>query len=242
MQSTIKIGIVEDELIIAEKIRNILIGMGYETCEPASNYDESFEMIITEKPDLLLLDINLGNRKDGIDIAEKINELYQIPFIFLTANSDSVTIDRAKKVKPNAYLVKPFKKEELYAAIEIVFSNHSSKIVQENIKPVIKDFVFLKENHRFIKLQFSEIIYVESCENYVVVHTRDKKNSIIRSTFSDFLTQLPSNDFIRTHRGFAVQVKFIENIEPTELIASGHKIPVSNTYKAELYSTLGIGN
>jgi DNA-binding response OmpR family regulator len=81
---------------------------------------------------MLLLDINLNDTKDGIDLAEKINELFQLPFIFLTANSDSATIERAKKVKPNAYLVKPFNKDELYAAIEIVFNNHKSNVAVES--------------------------------------------------------------------------------------------------------------
>lgn len=242
MQSTIKIGIVEDELIIAEKIKKLLLGMGYEVCDPVSSYSEALQMIKEEKPDMLLLDINLNDTKDGIDLAEKVNELFQLPFIFLTANSDSATIERAKKVKPNAYLVKPFNKDELYAAIEIVFNNYKSSVAVESQPQQItlKDFIFIKENHRFVKLQFNEIIYIESCENYVVVHTKDKKSNIVRSTFTDFLEQLPSSKFIRTHRGYAVQLSFIENIEPTELQAQGFKVPVSASYKAELFTRLGI--
>ena len=61
MQSTIKIGIEEDELIIVEKIKKLLLGMGYEVCEPVSNYAEALQMIKEEQPDLLLLDINLND-------------------------------------------------------------------------------------------------------------------------------------------------------------------------------------
>src|SRR5690348_12950127 len=108
MSAEIKIGIVEDELIIAEKIKLLLEGMGYLICEPVSSYDEALAMIEKEKPDMLLLDINLNDKKDGIDLAEQVNRQHRIPFIFLTANSDRATIERAKKVNPNAYLVKPF--------------------------------------------------------------------------------------------------------------------------------------
>jgi DNA-binding LytR/AlgR family response regulator len=244
MHSEIKIGIVEDELIIAEKIKRILLTMGYLVCEPVSLYDEALEMIVNEKPDLLLLDINLNDKKDGIDLAEKINHLYQLPFIFLTANSDSATIDRAKKVKPGAFLVKPFNKEELFASIEITFNNYTdSRKVNTNLITTlekVKDFIFVKENHRYIKLLFNEIVYVESCENYVVVHNQDKKSAIVRSTFNDFLAQLPSAQFIRTHRGYAVQFIFIDNVEPTEVTAKGYKIPISNTYRGPLYTLLGI--
>jgi DNA-binding response OmpR family regulator len=119
MNHHIKIGIVEDELLIAEKVKIILTDIGYKVCEPVSNYDAALEMIKAEKPDFLLLDVNLGKEKDGIDIARVINEQFFLPFIFLTANSDKLTIDRAKEVRPYAYLVKPFTKEELFAAIEI---------------------------------------------------------------------------------------------------------------------------
>src|SRR3569623_1271027 len=131
--SVLKIGIVEDELVIARTILNTLNEFGYSHCGPAINYTEALEMLEQERPDLLLLDIQLSGKKDGIDVAEKLNELYQIPFIFLTANSDGETIDRAKKVKPHAYIVKPFTKEELYAAIEIAFSNFAGN--RDSIKP-----------------------------------------------------------------------------------------------------------
>ncbi len=242
MNTDIKIGIVEDELLIAEKIKSHLISMGYEVCEPVSTYEDALEMIEAEKPDMLLLDINLNHKKDGIHIAEKVNQKYQLPFIFLTANSDVDTIERAKEVKPNAYLVKPYTKEELFAAIEIAFNNYSK--AKSPIKPnevsSFKDYIFIREQSKFIKVLFSEIIFVESRENYVVVHTKEKKSNIIRSTFSDFLSQLPQDRFCRIHRGFAVQLNRIENVEPTEVTASGFKIPVSNSYREALFTALGI--
>ncbi len=244
MNSEIKIGIVEDELLIAEKIKRILENMGYHTCEPAGKYNEALEMIKSEKPDLLLLDINLNDKKDGIDLAEKINELYQVPFIFLTANSDSNTVERAKKVKPHAFLVKPFNKEELFASIEIAFNNYANAKKTQTVTSIIsnagKDFIFIRDSHRFIKILFNEIVSIESQENYVVIHTKDKKSSMIRSTFSNFLAQLPENNFIRSHRSFAVQISLIENVEPTEITAAGQKIPLSSSYREELYTALGI--
>ena len=117
MAQEIKIGIVEDELLIAEKIKMILVDIGYEVCEPVSSYNEAVEMFKIKKPDIVLLDINLGGEKDGIDIAAEINKHYHLPFIFLTANSDGATIERAKEVKPFAYLVKPFTKDELFAKL-----------------------------------------------------------------------------------------------------------------------------
>src|ERR1700712_5754080 len=147
--TVLKIGIVEDELVIARTISGTLDELGYSHCGPAINYTEAIEMLELNKPDLLLLDIQLSGKKDGIDVAQKLNELYQVPFIFLTANSDAETIDRAKSVKPHAYIVKPFTKEDLFAAIEIAFSNFTGN--RTNARPEqsaayhTKDFMFVKD-------------------------------------------------------------------------------------------------
>lgn len=243
MQHQIKIGIVEDELLIAEKIKHLLLEIGYLVCEPVSTYDDALEMIKTEKPDLLLLDINLNDAKDGIDIAEKVNEGYLLPFIFLTANSDSSTIERAKAVKPYAYLVKPYTKDELFAAVEIAFNNYRTAKNSPEKPPEAaqnRHFTFVREQHRFIKIVFDSIVYIVSLENYVVIHTKDDKKSTIRSTLNEFLQQLPADKFYRTHRSYAVHTDLIEHIEPTEVVVFGHKVPISNTYRAGLFALLGI--
>ena len=118
--SVLKIGVVEDELIIARTIMSTLDDLGYAHCGPAMNYTEAMEMLEQQKPDLLLLDIQLSGKKDGVDVAKQLNEQYHLPFIFLTANSDGETIERAKKVRPPAYIVKPFTSDQLIKAVSEV--------------------------------------------------------------------------------------------------------------------------
>lgn len=85
----------EDEVVIADNICMILEDLGYELLEPAINYDEALETIQNNQPDIAILDIQLGGRKDGINLAWKIKEDYDLPFIFLTSNSDTATLERA---------------------------------------------------------------------------------------------------------------------------------------------------
>ena len=242
MAHEMKIAIVEDELLIAENIRMILEEIGYQSCEPVSSYEEALEMIQQQKPDLVLLDINLGADKDGIDIAKQINQQYNLPFIFLTANSDRATVEKAKQVKPYAYLVKPFTKEELFTSIEIALNNFNSSKERYSPTPTgnSQQSIFIRDNHRFIKVLFRDIAYLESRENYVVIHTIDKKTITHRSTFSEFLAQLPADRFFRIHRSFAIQTELIENLEPTGVTVAGNTIPLSNTYKESLFSHLNI--
>src|SRR6187402_3834344 len=100
----IRILVIEDELIIAEDMCNMLSNMGYGIVGNAMDYDEAIGFLEAEKPDLVLLDVNLGGKKDGIDLAEVINANYEVPFIFTTSYSDSVTLERAKKTNPINYL------------------------------------------------------------------------------------------------------------------------------------------
>lgn len=240
----INIGIVEDEMVIARTIESSLDDLGYDHCGPATTYGEALELLETDRPDLLLLDINLGGKKDGIDVAEKINLLYKIPFIFLTANSDMATIERAKKVKPHAYIVKPFNKEELYAAIEIAVSNFNDKTTitrsPETPALTLNDFVFLKDGKQFHKVRFSDISYIESDNNYTCVYYNTKSKLLVRSPFSEFLETLPPNIFARVQRSYAVNITKIDSLEPDEVNVGGAKIPLSKSYREPLMKMLGI--
>ena len=242
--SLLKIGIVEDELVIARTILSTLDELGYSHCGPAINYTEAMQMLEHDKPDLLLLDILLSGKKDGIDVAQKLNELYQIPFIFLTANSDAETIDRAKKVKPHAYIVKPFTKEELFAAIEIAFSNftgnHSNASLAKASSFHAKDYMFVRDGYVFRKIYFDELLYIESDANYITLHLKLQKKVLVRSTLNDFAEHIDQKFFLRIHRSYSVNINLIDDIFPTEISIQGFKIPIGKSYKEELYKALGI--
>jgi len=242
--SVIKIGVVEDELIIARTILSTLDELGYSHCGPAINYTEAMEMLDRDKPDLVLLDIQLSGKKDGIDVAQKLNEGYQLPFIFLTANSDGETIERAKKVKPPAYIVKPFTKEELFAAIEIAFSNFTGGRNAEKPHPAgsypTKDYMFVRDGYVFRKVAFNELSYLESDANYVTLHLVSQKKVMVRSTLNDFVAQLDEKTFMRVHRSYSVNIRLIDDVSPTEVSVNGVKIPVGKAYREDLLKALGI--
>lgn len=242
--SRIKVGIVEDELIIARSISKALDEIGYFYTPSCISFTEALQMIEAEKPDILLLDIQLSGKKDGVDIAQVVNEKYRIPFIFLTANSDAATLERAKKVNPNAYLIKPFTKEELYVSIEIAITNFQSRKTPQadgsRQHTDIPGSIFIREHHSFQKVNLHDILFVESEENYVKVFTTGGKRLVIRSTFTDFLSQLPPHLFFRTGRSHAIHLEKIDKIDPTEIHLSGHRIPLGKSYREELYARLGI--
>lgn len=131
MKSQIKILIVEDELIIAREIKRTIQRLGYETLEPASTAEEALLAIETQKPDLVLMDIHIDGELDGIETANLVRTLHQIPVIFLTAFSDEATIERAKTAEPYGFIVKPFDERDLKTTIEIVLHKHAKDREQD---------------------------------------------------------------------------------------------------------------
>ncbi|HEX7628286.1 MAG TPA: response regulator [Candidatus Methanoperedens sp.] len=114
-----KILVVEDEGIIAMHIQNSLINLGYSVSGLASSGEEAIEMAKNYQPDLVLMDIVLAGKMDGIEAADHIRNNYNMPVIYLTAHGDKSTFHRAKITEPYGYLLKPFKERELHIAIEI---------------------------------------------------------------------------------------------------------------------------
>ncbi|MFM6192032.1 MAG: response regulator [Planktothrix sp.] len=115
---TATILIVEDELIAAESIARSLRKQGYTVIARINSGEKALEQIAKKCPDLILMDIHLRGDLDGVETAKRIREQYQIPIIYITAYSDSSTIERTKETNPSGYLVKPFKSQEVIDIVE----------------------------------------------------------------------------------------------------------------------------
>ncbi len=117
---SVKILIVEDEPLISEDLSFILNNEGYHVIGQAYEGVTALDMIHNRKPDIILLDIALDHQMSGLDVASHINNKYGLPFIFITSFSDKLTLDLAKNLLPQGYIVKPFKKKDILATLEIV--------------------------------------------------------------------------------------------------------------------------
>ncbi len=120
-----KILIVEDEGLVALKTKKDLERIGYDVVAIFASGEEALEGIDAVRPDLILMDIKLQGKIDGIDAANDISEKYDVPVIYLTAHSEENTLRRAKKTEPYGYLLKPIDEKELHIAVEIALYKHN---------------------------------------------------------------------------------------------------------------------
>ncbi len=122
-----KILIVEDDIIIALTIEGRLKNYGYHVVGRASTAKDAIEKSIDLRPDLVLMDIHLKGPVDGIEAAETIYGIYNIPVVYLTAFSDETTLERAQKTSPFGYVVKPFSDSGLKTAIKLALIKHRAE-------------------------------------------------------------------------------------------------------------------
>ena len=116
----IKILIVEDEAAIAMELEIRLMALGYDVIGPVASSEAALQHVQWFTPDLVLMDIRLQGGGDGIETAAEIHSLFQIPVIYLTANADARTLQRAETTEPVGFLSKPFRERELRALIDKV--------------------------------------------------------------------------------------------------------------------------
>ncbi len=251
MEQPIKILIVEDNVIIADDMQSMLEEIGYEIVDNVIVYEQAVEVLKSQQVDLVLIDIILASDKTGIDLGKHIRQNYDIPFIFVTSNSDRATVENAKTVKPNGYLVKPFEQQDLYTSIEIALSNfiygkenspssHPSDDSNEDVpmsNSILKDSIFVKKQHLYYRIQFGDIHFIKADNVYLEVNTADKK-FLVRSPLKDYLEKLPQNKFYRAHKSYIVNVDHIDAINSKDIMINNTLIPISKDFKEFIISAM----
>ncbi|HVP96779.1 response regulator [Methanoregula sp.] len=126
-----RILIVEDELIVAEDLSTTLSSLGHEVVGIAGSGERAIELADEKNPEVILMDIMLSGKLDGIATANTIHAKHDIPVIYVTAYADEALIARAKKTEPFGYIVKPFNEREVQSNIEIALYRHK---MEQDIK------------------------------------------------------------------------------------------------------------
>jgi len=239
--SKVKLLIVEDEMIVAEDMRQILEDLGYEVAGVTGDPQEARRLLAATKPDVALIDITLGTDQHGLELARYVKEEVNIPFIFCTSHADQKTVKQASGLHPNGYLVKPFDENDLYSSIEVALSNFADKgdgSDEKNESLIIDEFLFIKEGNLYVKVLVKEITYLSPEGNYTNIHVEGGKRYIVRSALKDFHNQLPGSRFFRTHRSYVVNIGKVSAINSTQVYIGDEAIPLGKNYRDELLSSI----
>ncbi|WP_369047705.1 response regulator [Tenacibaculum sp. UWU-22] len=234
MGKNINILIVEDNVIIADDLESTLQEIGYNVIDKVISFEKALESLENNIIDLVFLDVFLATKKTGIDLANYINANYKIPFIYLTSNSDSETIEEATKTFPYAYLVKPFDKNNIYTAIELALANYNAK---DTTKHFFKDSFFIKNKNIYCKILIKNITYIKSDNVYLEIHTINNKKHILRSTLKNIILKLPNN-FYKCNKSYIININYLDSFSSGYVFINNEKIPISKEFKPIIKSLL----
>ena len=244
IKDSAKILVVEDEMIIGANISLQLTKLGYEVIGVIPRGEEALNYIKDNRPDIILMDIHLKGKLDGIETAQQIQKKYDTPIIYLTANADEAHFNRAKSTKPQAFISKPFKKLDLQRAIELTLSRIEEEKEAENGMVenaystfVLSDSIFVKHLDKMVKIIINDILYAEAERNYCRIYTKNKEYLLVL-TLKDLDEKLPNAHFLRIHRSFIINISKIDELGNTHVVVASKAIPISKNYRNELMQRL----
>ena len=256
LMQTLKVLIVEDEPLIADDIKGLMLDWGYEVVGCAVSSHEALQLFEAYSPDLAIVDVNLRNGDDGIETVKQMNVIHRIPIVYLTAQADSLTVDRAKETKPSSYLLKPFDERNLHISVELALSNFLAPIETHKLKEkevlfaheskltsdvILKqgDTIFIKQNYRFVKLKMEDFVYIEADRNHSYLVMKQQRY-IIRLPLAIVLERLDESYFVRVHRSYAINMRFVEEFDDNEVVVNKKAIPITATYREEFLKQFNI--
>ncbi|MEM6718308.1 MAG: response regulator transcription factor [Bacteroidota bacterium] len=215
--------IVEDEQIIAENLRFILTEYKYEDIDVAIDAEEAQALFEQKKYQLVLMDINLGEYSDidGIDLIKILSAKHTFNYIYITANADAKTLEKAKTTKPTGYIVKPFTNKSVFANVEMALSS----VVQNDY------FTFINKGVKQ-QIQLSDITHIEAEGAYSYIHKSNKERYLVRKSLMEFMKAY-QNFFIRIHKSTIINKKYIEGYTSQFVKLSDAKLPLGRSYKKD---------
>jgi DNA-binding LytR/AlgR family response regulator len=231
--------VVDDEPVAREVIENHLEKIStIRVLASCKNAMEAFEVINSQVVDLVFLDINMPDIS-GLSFAKSMSK--DVKVIFTTAYRD-YAVD-GFDLKAVDYLLKPISFERLLQGVQKYYEESTSRVREEKEKlPVEKDdSIFVRADRKMVKINFQEIIYIESVSDYIRIHMDDLKALVTRETLSNIEARLPREDFIRTHRSFIVSKTRIESFTSDTIGIGKHEIPISRSYREEVLARLESG-
>ena len=188
--------------------------------------------------DIILLDIMIDGKPEGISLAHRLNKQnIEAPFLFLTSMQSKTIFDEAKLTKPYTYLLKPFNKLELLYSLELAlekFHEQSSSISLSDKNAIVSpSFLFVKKKRSIMKVDITSIIFVEVKEKYCKL-VCDDNEYLIKLSLTKVKELLGDTDFTQTHRNYLINTKKIKEIyfeDNLLILQNNHKILFSERFK-----------
>ena len=230
----IKCIIVEDELLAQQVIQSHLEKVdGFELAGVCSNALEAKEVLNTKEVDLIFLDIQLP----GMTGLNFLRSLQNPPLIVLTTAYAEYALE-SYEFNVIDYLLKPVSFERFSKTINKIVEGRLFAQPARESTTIDRNHIFIKSNSKFFKVNFSEIIFIESMKDYLKIHTPEYK-LVTHQTMNEMEKLLISKQFIRVHKSYIVAVPYIRSIYGNSIEVEKTTIPIGSSYKDNVMNLVG---
>ena len=252
----INILIVEDEQLIALELAAGLERDGYRVAGIADTFAEAVGIFSREFVDIVLMDIHIRGKIDGVDTAAELMRIRPVPVVYLSALTDPRTVERVKGTHPAAFLSKPYSMPNVRIAIELALANfavargNGAAVVQMGAAGAVsdgdsraagadkemilqlEDSIFVKNNVQFVKIALQDILYLEADNNYVQLYTPERKFAL-RVSLAQLLEKIQFKKLVRIHRSYAVNIDRMSSFSDGEVWIGKVSLPLGRNYREE---------
>ncbi|SFD64810.1 LytR/AlgR family response regulator transcription factor [Flavobacterium phragmitis] len=224
--------IVDDEPPATRILENYIGKVNF--LEKAGVFNDSLkalEFLNTQSVDVIFLDIQMP-QLTGLQLSRIISK--NIKVIFTTAYPDFAL--EGFELNAVDYLLKPISFERFYQAVSKLNSDPKIEISNQSNLP---DFLFVKTDgkNKFQKVFLSDILYVESLQNYVCIHT-EKQQIVTHSSLKNVIESLPENEFIQIHKSYVVSLKHVESTDNFSVFINRKELPIGATFKDAFFDKI----
>ena len=219
MNTSPRILIVEDEVLIADYIMELLQEEDFTNIRMAHDKETAILEMDSFFPEIILMDINIQGLNEGIELSKLKNDNAAV--IFLTGQYDMNLMAKAFETNPEAYLTKPVKKHDLIAAIQLQL--HKQKLY----------YITVKDGYNKLRLNLDDVLFFKSDNNYIDIQLTDKKITI-RQSLNKLSEEIQSKNFIRIHRSYIINKTKITTKNSSVIFINEFEIPYSRNSDVDL--------
>jgi DNA-binding LytR/AlgR family response regulator len=225
----IKCIIIEDERLAQDVIKNHLQRSGrFELAGTYRNAPEAREALEQEAVDLIFLDIQLP----GMTGLNFLRSLSHPPLVVFTTSYPEYALE-SYEFNVIDYLLKPVSYERFSKTIDKIIDGKIFKSPGIDVKPLIRDHIFIRSEGKFYRISFSEIFYIEGMKDYLKIHTADQM-IVTHQTMLDMENILPGNNFIRIHKSYIVSTSHIRAVFGNSVDMGKAQLPIGLNYKERI--------
>lgn len=229
--------IVDDEPLAREILEGHLKRIDHvRVVASCKNAMEAFQAINNHRVDLVFLDIHMPGIS-GLSFAKSVNRNLRI--IFTTAYREYAV--EGFDLRAVDYLLKPISFERLLRGIQ-KYLEENTPAVNEPIREADEfheDFIFVRSDRKMVRVDFQDILFIESLGDYVKIHLMNRKTVVTRDSLSNLESSLPGENFIRVHRSYIVARAQIDHYTSDTIGIGKHEITISRSYREEVMKKLG---